>query len=289
MSLAVIWMITGAAVWATPTLTLSPTTITWNTNTFVDFDLNGISTGAEVNLTIWADIDRDGQVGPNDVQLLQFALKDGVSNSLGSRIVVCDTNGVADGHITGHISYHGHSDLAQLWRAAGMYVWQVSNTNGTPITSAVFTITEPSGNVWIQGSVQVLTNLSPLAGQPLTGSALFLDVFSHMGGNAPSTWTDTNGNFTLHLPSSMTDNVTRVTALKTGYFTSETGPDGVTPMSMHPLSQPLHSGTNTLPGPLVLASPVPDMVAALSGTVMDNTSNSLPGVLLIAGSTGFSV
>ena len=287
------WLGLLSAAWlaqesvASPGLTLSPSTIAWHTNTWVNFDLNGITGGASVKLKLYAHIDRSIGVGSNDVQLMQFDLKDGVNNSLGSKIVVCDTNGLADGHIQGRISYHGVSDFGQFWHAAGQYIWQATDTNNIEIARATFTITPATGNVWIAGSVQAMTNPSPMAGYPLPGALVVMNVFSPLQAELPATWADTNGNFSLCLPSGMTtDNVSSVMALKPGYFESDTGPDPMTPLSTCPFTQPLHGGTNMLPGPLYLVPAIPGMVATLSGSVVDSASNTLGGVFLIAQQKG---
>ncbi len=283
--LAAVWLAAATTAWASPpVLNLAPASIPWNTNTFVAFNLSGIAAGATVNLSLWADIAHTGVVDTNaDVLLMEFRLQDGVSNSLAARTVVCDTDGAANGSIQGQISYHGRTDEAQLWHAYGAYVWQASYTDGTPIASAPFTIQEPTGGIWITGSVQVVTSLLPLQGSPLGGAVLFLQQYSAIGSYAPSVWTDTNGCFTLHLASSITTgNVAQIMAAKPGYFAASTGPDEGTPLSVHSFTQPLHPGTNALAGPLLLVPAYPGMVATLSGTVTDDSGKALPGVLLIA-------
>ena len=266
---------------AGPSLTLSPSSIAWNTNTWVNFDLSGITPGAAVNLQVYADIDKNHQTGSNDVLLMQFNLRDGVTNRLGAQIVVCDTNGLADGLIRGRVSYHGLTDMAQFWHATGAYLWQAAYTNGSAITSAVFTVTQPTSAVWVAGSVQVMTNMAPAAGRPLPGALVVPDMFSQLQGVMPATWTDTNGNFTLYLPTGMsTNNLSSLMAIKPDFLTIPAMGNG-DPLSSCFFGDPLATGANTLPASLFLLSPVPGVLPSVSGTVLDGASNTLAGVLLM--------
>jgi hypothetical protein len=284
ITLALLLACTAMQTMATPpvpTLTLSPSSIAWNTNTWVDFDLANITPGAAVNLQVYADIDKNRQAGSNDVLLMRFSLKDGVTNSLGAQVVVCDTNGLADGLIRGCVSYHGLTDLAQFWHATGTYLWQASYTNGAAITSAVFTVTQPTSTVWVAGSVQVMTNMAPAAGRPLPGAVVVPDMFSQLQGVMPATWTDTSGNFTLYLPAGMsTNNLSGLMAIKPDFLTVPAMGDG-TPLSSYAFGDPLHAGANTLSAPLFLLPAVPGLVPSVSGTVLDSASNKLAGVLLM--------
>jgi len=281
LSLALLLASTAMAIPPGPTLTLSPSSIAWNTNTWVGFDLSGITPGAAVTLQVYVDVDKNRQAGSNDVLLMQFNLKDGVTNRLGAQIVVCDTNGLADGLIRGRVSCHGLTDMAQFWHATGTYLWQAAYTNGSAITSAVFTVTQPTSTVWVAGSVQVMTNMTPAAGRPLPGALVVPDMFSQLQGVMPATWTDTNGNFTLYLPAGMsTSNLSRLTAIKPDFLTVSRMGNG-DPLSSCFFGDPLATGANTLPAPLFLLSPVPGVIPSVSGTVLDSASNTLAGVLLM--------
>lgn len=261
-----------------PSLTLTPASIVWNTNAWVNFDLAGITPGSAVNLSVYVDVDKNGQAGPVDTLLMQFDLKDGVTNGLGAQIIVSDTNSVADGQISGRVSYNGLVDIAQVWHASGTYLWQAAYTNGIVITSAVFTVTQPTSAVWISGTVKRLTNAFPRAGVKLPGAVVIPQLFSDIQGGMPATWTDTNGNFTIYLPAGMsTNNLYGVMAIKPDYLTA----GGGEPLSTYDFGHSLSNGENALTNSLFLVQAIPGLVSTVSGTVMDGESNTLAGVLLM--------
>lgn len=266
---------------AASTLSVSPASITWDTNTWIQFSIDGLTAGTAVNLQLFVDTDRNGQVGTNDIQLAHFGLKDGISNSLGARIIVCDTNGAADGRIAGQISYHGLVDMAQFWHAAGAYVWRASLTNGAAITTCVFAVTQPTGSVWLTGSVNILTNVVSMTGRPASGALVIPELYSDIEGRVPAVWTDTNGNFRMDIPAGISAaSLSGVTAIKPGFFTGETAADNQ-PLSSFFLNSPLANGANALPGPVFVVPQIPGLVPSVSGTVRDSLSNALAGVLLM--------
>ena len=225
---------------AAVTVSVSPTNIMWDANTWVQLDITGLTTNQRVNLTLHADIDKNGVAGPTEPQIMRFGLRDGMANSFGAQVIVCDTNGVSDGAIHARVSYHGLSGESVLWHAAGQYVWKVTATNGANLASATFTVTPPESTVCITGAVKVVTSLDPLMGTPLPGALVAADLYSYCQGYMPAVWSDTAGNFLLPVPAGISnDNVQSVSAVAFGYCMAENGPEGVGSLSTVPLQEVL--------------------------------------------------
>ena len=279
-ALLVITLLSAVATSAA-TLTLTPSTIAWNTNTWVGFDVNGIANGASVDLEWYVDVNRNGLVDGDDLLLAQFRLKDGLTNAFGAHIIACDTNGVADGRITGRFSFHGLTDLARIWRATGSYVWRAVHTNGVAITSAVFTVTQPTTTAWISGTVRALTNMATMTGPRLPGALVVPETFSLISGGMPATWTDTNGNFVIFIPDDLTTHdVAALMAVKPGYV-SIPATEGGEPLSVYAFTGPLDQGGNAMAEPLFVVPPLPGAVPTVSGTITDDNNEPLGGVLLM--------
>ena len=221
--------------------------------------------------------------GPTEPQLMRFGLRDGMANSFGAQVIVCDTNGVPDGAIHARVSYHGLSGESALWHAAGKYVWKVTATNGADLASATFTVTPPESTVCITGAVKVVTSLDPLMGTPLPGALVTADMHSYCQGYLPAVWADPDGYFLLPVPAGISnDNVQSVSAVAFGYCMAENGPEGVGSLSTVPLQEVLQAGTNALSQPLYVVPAVPGMVYSLSGHVYDLNTNALAGVMVKA-------
>jgi hypothetical protein len=262
-------------------LSVSPTNIAWDTNTWVNLDITGLTPGQPVDVALYADINRNNAVDAVDNPIMRFRVQDGVTNSLGSQVMVSDTNGAPDGAICARVSYHGLDGVARLWHAVGEYIWLVTSTNGSVSTFKGFTVSQPVGTACITGSVQVVTGFEPLAGTPLPGALVMPQYYSMRQGYVPSTWSDTNGNFLFYLPGGISnDNVRSVSAFAFGYFMSERGPGPSMFLSSVRLPGVLHAGTNSLTQPLYVVPPMSGLVHTLSGHVYDDKTNALAGVLV---------
>lgn len=276
LGLAFPWRAAGVS------LSVSPSTLPWSTNTWVSFTITNLVPHSTVDLKLYADIDHSASVTPPDVQIMQFRLVEGQTGSLSTNIIVGDLDGATNGVLSGHISYHGATDLAQFWHASGNYLWQVCDTNGTPLCTTALTVTPANASTWITGQVRVMTDtsLTPEGSAPLAGALVILEAFAPAESKLPSTWSDTNGNFTLCLPTKLSlDNIASLTALKPGYLTAGTDP-GNQPMSATSFTNVLSSGTNQLSRPLYLAPPFPPFLATVSGTLQDESGMPIPGEIL---------
>lgn len=282
------WVAAALAVVAAGTapainVSVSPTDLAWNTNTWVCLTVTGVTAGAAVDLRLYADVNRSRTLDANDVWVTELRVQDGVTNAWGSSVIACDTNGVADGRIYVRVSYNGNSEECQLWHAVGEYLWEARLTNGTAAVAAL-SITQPTSTVWLTGQACVLTNLSPAAGMPKPGALITLEYFSLLDGGAPATWTDTNGMFRLYLPSGIsTGNVRNVSAIAAGHFLPQWGPGGPSggePLSSLSFGQPLHAGQNALARPLFVVPEVPGELYTVAGRVTDELGQPVCAALV---------
>ena len=82
------------------TVTVSPGTIAWDSNTWVSVRItNNAAQGYAANLTFYVDPDSDGAVGAADVPLLNVTLRDGRTNRFGAVSIPADDDGITNGAI----------------------------------------------------------------------------------------------------------------------------------------------------------------------------------------------
>ncbi len=278
-ALATLMVALSGAVSPAINVSVSPTSIVWNTTTWVGLTVTGITAGAAVDLRLYVDVNGDRSVDTNDVWLTEIRVTDGITNAWGASMLACDTNGAADGRIYTRVSYHGLASEAQLWHAVGNYIWEARLTNGAA-AAAPFVVSQPTSTIWLAGTVCALTNLSPVAGQPLGGALVTLEYYSLLDGQSPATWTDTNGAFRLYLPAGVsTGNVRVVSAVAAGYLMAEQGPGGE-PLSSLSLPDALSVGANTLPQPLYVIPPIPGTLYVISGRVTDDAGRAVCAALV---------
>ncbi|MBU0676658.1 MAG: hypothetical protein KJ626_00945 [Verrucomicrobia bacterium] len=252
---------------------VNPGSIDWTSNLWVDVAISNITVGGEVDLHLFADINANGVVDAPDMLITTFELEDGLTNSLGADIIADDDDGTAIARIHTRISYHG-SDY-DIFRTIGSYIWY-GVLNGSTITTATFEVTQSPTPVWITGSVR---DYVPPSNKVAGAYVVMGYVWEHLG-IPPATWSDTNGNFSLYVPSGIaSDQVAGVRAIGFEYVSAENGPNEE-PFSVYMFTEPLQNGENALTQPLLVASAAPGMLAEISGTTYDADSNILSGVFV---------
>lgn len=251
-------------------ISMSPTNIAWDTNTWVNFTITNISPNEVVNLDLYLDVNRDGALDANDVLLNGFEVQDGETNSLGSRIIPSDMDGLTNGVISTRVSYHGLCGAQSLWHSIGQYLWQASPATGGAATTAEFTVSQSTSSVWVTGQVLDYSTSNVVA-----GAFVELWPFFDHEGNLPSTWTGTNGSFSVYLPAGWsTENVAGGGAMKIGYLMAEDGKY----CTEWQFTNDLGSGENPLPMPVYLARSDLGDVYSISGYLYDEATNPVVGV-----------
>ena len=255
-------------------LAVSPDSIGWSSNTWVTCTVSGLTPGSEVTLELHQDVDANGVLGAPDRLIRSFALQDGVTNTLGSRVIPDDDDGSGDGVITTSIPYFGTGGSTPLWRSVGQYIWRASTVSSEE-DAAVFTVTQPVSATWVTGEVLDFPSSNAVA-----GAFVGLGAFVGHVGLLPSVLSDTNGQFSIYIPGDYpTGNVAGVWAVAAGAMMAEEGPGGTT-FSDAPLMSGLSAGENTLPNPLFVVDG--HEIGAFdihlfSGHVYDSATNPLAG------------
>jgi hypothetical protein len=247
---------------------VSPTNMVWDTNLWVTVTATNLTPGADVNLWLFADIDRNGALSTPDITVGKFPVKDGVTNALGASIVPHDTDGVANGAVVSRISYYG---IDAPYHTIGSYLWAAS-TGSMPIVTR-FDVTQPTSTVWITGSVGVYGY-----DMPATGAIVMTEYFFEHQGVPPKIWTDTNGVYRLYLPPSVpTSAVHAISCVKPGCFAIPFRDDTMEFISAYLFTNDLAVGANVVTNQIKIVAPVPGLVYTVSGRVEDAESNPIAG------------
>ena len=248
------------AVSAQIQVSVSPPSLPWTSNTWVNVVVSNVTVGAEVDLRLYVDVDGDGALSGVDQLVASFRVQDGVTNSLGSSLIVDDMDHATNGIIASRIAYFHQEGMESPIHIVGNYLWAASPVVGDTAT-ARFAVTQPTSTVWVTGSVidYVTSNAIPGA---IVELATAVDV-----GNLAS-WTDTNGEFMIYVPTGLsTADVDGVTAGGVGYITSD---DPVTGGSIaeYSFSADLNDGNNPLSTTLRLVPVFSNQVFSVSGYLL---------------------
>ncbi len=272
LSIGIVFMAFTSSVLAGPggpALGVSPATIAWTSNAWVTVTVSNLTAGAKVDISLYVDVQSNGVVDAVDQLLASFRVQDGVTNSLGSSVIVDDEDGSANGTVVSRLAYFGQEGA---FHVIGNYLWQARTVSGGTSVVTRFSVTQPTSTVWITGSV-----VNYMTTSPVPAAAVWLEYFDEK--NAPEVWTDTNGAFKLYLPSGVsTADVERVGAMGLGYFNPSTDPTGQEPISEYVFTNDLQQGANSLPIALRVVPKVPSMIFEVSGHVYDDQTNALRGV-----------
>ena len=244
-------------------LVVSPASMDWLDQGFVEFSISNLTVGAEVELTAFVDLNGNSVVDGNDPFIAQFELEDGLTNVFGAVTLVDDNDGTTNGMINATISFYGNSRLHTL----GDYIWKATELDGSgsPVATnwAGFSVTQLPSAIRVNGEVR-----DHVTSNTVAGAYVELEYFSDLTGLSPSTWADENGAFSICLPSGISSNeVLGVYAAAAGYMSSSEDPDGNL-ISIVVFTNGLATGTNTLVRPLLVVSSSPSYnLYDITGTV----------------------
>ncbi|VGO18766.1 hypothetical protein [Pontiella sulfatireligans] len=250
------------AVWAVD-LSVSPTHMDWTDQGFVNLSASNVTAGAEVELSIFVDLNGDGTLDAAEPLALQFNLEDGTTNAFGAETFMDDNDGAINGAIESAISFYGKNYLHSI----GDYILQAVELDGTgaPVASnsTPFSVTQSASPIWITGEVRDVVTSNTIA-----GAYVELQYFSDTTGAAPSTWSDENGAFSLYIPGGVSSNdVLGASAAAPGYMFTAESPEGA-PLSLAIFSNGLSTGANNLMRPLFVVPAIPAYdLADITGTV----------------------
>jgi hypothetical protein len=263
-ALAFALLLAGAVCVAaqTPTLSVSPSTITNDYAGKIVLQIGNLTPGAKVIVQKYADLNANGVVDLGTDWLVQsFAVADGAVQLIGgvqNINVPADQDGATNGQIRAELNYPG-MDLI-LDRIGGHYLFRLVDPQGvfTPVTAG-FTVLPKTYPQGVTGRL-----FSAAGGQPV-GNAVVVMV-PPQGNDGIGAFTDANGNFSLaYLPGNYA-----VLGIKTGYVADQSA--GLVSLSSG--SQVTLNLTNQPGG------------VWLSGKVSDSGSGKgLPGVMVQADST----
>ncbi|MBA4387012.1 MAG: hypothetical protein C0404_03465 [Verrucomicrobia bacterium] len=240
-------------------MSVSPTNLQWNSNSWIDVTITNLDPGACVNLDLIVDADRDKVIDPTDRILSRFTLWDGQPAWNGAETIPYDRDSSVDGSIHTRISYHG---IPAPLHGIGSYIWRVTDTAGPGSGKAAFTVSQPAGTVLIKGLVKDFATSNPVP-----GACVSLKYVSPLDGFQPAAWTDTNGQYTLYLPAGVSASaVDDVVAWASGYDVSPAG-----------LISPIVSGQNIM-NTIYLGQTGPYRpLFTVSGHVYDEAADPVPG------------
>ena len=267
-------------------LTVSPDSVAWTDQGWIELSVNNITPAADVGLFLYLDLDGDGSINGSDYPIAFFGVSDGAGNDVGWETLVDDKDGLTNGAVETAISCHGVA--YDVLHTVGDYIWQAVEVDEffSPVasTTAVFSVTQAVSSVSIVGEVRdyVTDELKP-------GSYVEAGYFSDTIGLTPSIWSDENGAFTLYIPDGVaTDAVVGVQASSKGMMSVDMDPETGEEISTHYFTNALSIGANVLADPLytVPASEVFGLYT-VSGTVYlveptenGSETNRLGGVLV---------
>jgi hypothetical protein len=90
---------------ATLQMTIAPTSVAWNAETFVQITITNIPLGSAVQLDLHVDADRNGVLGAPDFLVGRIDLKDGVTSRWGAATFPGDDDGFTNFSIRTRIPY----------------------------------------------------------------------------------------------------------------------------------------------------------------------------------------
>ena len=251
---AFIAMVLANAAFAIPdmTLSVSPSGMEWSDQGFVNVTASNLTAGAEVNLSEFIDLNGNGVIDATDPLAIQFELEDGVATAFGAETFMDDNDGATNGVIESAVSFFGDHYLHSI----GDYILLAVELDGSgaPVASnsTPFSVTQSSAPIWITGEVRDYVTSNTVA-----GAYVELQYFSDTTGNAPGTWTDENGEFSIYLPSGVSSNeALGVYAAGAGYMSASQTPEGDF-VSLAIFTNGLASGANNLVRPLFVVPSVP--------------------------------
>lgn len=231
-------------------LTLSPTSIVWTNQCWLDVSISNIAVAGGVDLKLYLDIDGNGIVNGDDYLVAVFELDDGEQDPFGAETFVDDRDGTANGAIETSISLFGVS--YNVMHTIGNYVWEAveidNDDNPLGTDAETFEVTQSSSSVWISGRV-----CDFVSGDPMPGAHVEVEYFFGTAGVAPFVWADENGEFEVYLPDGIsTNDVGFVLASAPGMLSMEENPYDGSPVSGYSFGQALEPGENVLPDLYVL-------------------------------------
>ncbi len=242
------------------TLTISPAIVTNDYAGKIVLGISGLTTGKQVLVEKYADLNNNGTLEPGTDWLVQsFRVTDGSVSSIGgvrNINVPGDDDGLTNGTISVGLEYPGLNGT--LARIAGRYLYRVSDPlGGFAVTNSLTIVQKPSS----QG---VTGTAYGADGSRLSNAVVVLIV--QQGNGGIGTFTDANGNFALsNSPGSLA-----LLAFKNGFVADESNA-GITLTSN---SFQLRNITNLT------------ATTTLSGHIRDSgTAAALPGIFLQAEST----
>ncbi|MBN1671613.1 MAG: carboxypeptidase regulatory-like domain-containing protein [Kiritimatiellae bacterium] len=254
-------------------IAVTPATIGRETNLWVDIDVTS-GAGPEFLLSLHVDVNTNGTLDADDQLLAAFPVRDGVTNDLGSSVIVDDDDATVNGEIHTSIPYFG---LDCILHTVGHYLWQVTDLTHTDSATTPFQVTQPQTTVWVTGQVA-----DALTANGVPGAVVGLfPPFEHLGFH-PRTFTDTNGTFVIYVPDDFgTNGVQGVMAFAPGYFAAPTDQDENL-FSAYAFTGALQPSGNALTNALLLAPAIPSVLYTVSGHIYDEEMNGVPGTLVIA-------
>jgi hypothetical protein len=252
-------------------LSLTPTSIQWNTQTWVNVEVTGVTANADVFLGIYVDGDRDGNNNGDDYLVRACDLTEGVTNHLGSQVIPDDDDATVNGILQTRISFHGD----EVAHAVGSYVWQAVDRSNSATATAGFEVTQPASPTWITGAIAdgVTSNGVP-------GAWVVINYGRSEGWKEIIVAAENDGTFRASLPEDAPGpEVNYIFGIRPGYL--------VTDSAFYAFPGALTPGENTLSDTLYLTPPGASGTVTVTGHVYDEYSNVLAGAWVDVGNDGF--
>jgi hypothetical protein len=230
-------------------LTVSPTNASWMSEGMLELSITNFSEEA-VDLLVFVDVDGNERVDGDDFLVAQFEIDDGMRNGFGAVTFVDDKDGLTNGAIETAISFYGinynyaHTIGDYLIRAVELD----DNDNWVATSTVPFSVTQPLTATWISGEV-----LDAATSNAVPGARVELEYYSEIEEPIPAIWADTNGQFTLYIPSNVPIvDLEGIYASAHGYLSVEEDPDTYELVSFAFFSNEVTTGQNTLDDPLLV-------------------------------------
>lgn len=271
---ATVWIMlifTGEAAFGQVSLIVEPESLDWKSNAWVQVTVSNFAAGAELDIQLFLDVQGNGMVDPADPLVANYHVEDGVTNSLGSPLIVDDEDGSINGSVISRIAYFGNEDGAK--RLVGTYAWRAWVIGGGISMATSFAITQAPGAVWITGRV-----IDAVSSNGIANAVVGANTFAAL--STPSMWTDINGGFTYYLPDDISPaDVQSIDVGGLGCISLDFDPDDETqPFSAWVFTNDLHAGENVLPVDLRLFATTGGPIHEVTGYVYDDHTNALPAV-----------
>ena len=254
-------------------LSLSPTNIQWDTQTWVNVEVTGVTASADVFLRIYVDVDKDGNIGGDDYLVRGYSLSDGATNTLGSLVIPDDDDATVNGSVQTRVSFHGDDGN----HAVGSYVWQAVDRISGTVTTAAFQITQPTTLTWITGTIADAVTSNGVPGAWVVMDYGLAEDFQQLVGV-----TESDGTFLIYLPDDAPGpEANYIFGLKSGFLMLDP--------AFYPFSGALVSGENALPGPLYITPQGASGTVTVTGHVYDDQSNAVAGAWMEVDNDSFAV